>query len=161
MTSIHLNDLVLTLYHGANRDAALSGTPHVVEGLSDSATQVSFENIDIYSSIVRAPDGTTEAFTTGNTGGPVSFEFMASSPSVKWFLDRIAEIKTGARVEVYGVSVNNATGLTVSLHRGYINSGPIAPSYGTDGLSRMTFTITFQDIAANTAGMMAQSAGRG
>lgn len=154
MTEIHPKDLVFTLTHGANEGSARSSTPHLVTGLSDSTTAVTFPSLDVYSNISEGMGGTIEAFSTGNTGGPVQIELMATSPTAKWFFDRISEIKDGQKTEIYGTLINNATGLISNIKRGYILNATPTPSYGSDGLSRLTFTIQTQDISVNTGGFI-------
>ena len=154
MTNINPKDLVFTLTHGANASAADASTPHLVSGLSDSTTAVTFPSLDVYSNISEGMGGTIEAFSTGNTGGEVVIETMATSATAKWFADRISEVKDGQKVEVYGTLINSATGLITNIRRGYILNGTTTPSYGVDGLSRLTFTIRAQDISVNTGGFI-------
>lgn len=144
--TINANNFTATLAQGPRGDTTNS---IVLSGWSDAGAVITFPDLEPYANVREGLDGTAIGTRRRNTGGEVSFEFMSNSPSVKWFQDRFAELNNDEQVEVQGIVVNTATGETCTLADGLLLRGGAFPSFGTDGISAMTFVVRFTNISSN------------
>lgn len=151
MTTIHPNNFVVTLWTGANQD----NNRITLSGWSDAAVVITFPDVELYANIRQGLDGILLGTLNSRFSGDVAFEFMSNSPSVKWFQDRVTELRGGVDVVVNGQVINNTTKEVCNLNHGLLRMGRPFPNFGTDGTSVMPFTIRFADLPADYSNFIA------
>lgn len=155
MVSIHPNNFVVTLWTGNAENVSNRIT---LSGWSDSATVITFPDVELYANIRQGLDGVLQGTLNSKFSGDVVFEFMSSSPAVKWFQTRVAELRSGEDVEIHGEVINSVTREVISMNQGLVRMARAFPNFGTDGTSVMPFTVRFSDLPADYSDFIASLA---
>ena len=130
-----------------NATVVLNGV--TIEGWSEDTDALMLPTIE-YATVKRGADGKLQASSTGNFGGPIEFKLLATSPSTKWFEQKISsQLRGGAPATFEGSIHDRINNTTLRLSRGVLTNAPPGPSLGMGDAASMTFTVDFETIMPN------------
>ena len=125
---------------------------HTVGGWSEDTDALTLPDAFEFASVRRGATGDMAAFSTGDTGGPVTLKLLPNSPSVPFFMNQVTRILVERAVVIWDGSVKHSrTGASVTLKRGILISGPVWYQMGKGEASNLTFNWEFEEIIPDFA----------
>ena len=122
---------------------------HTVTGWSDDSDALTMP--DEYSpyNIRYGADGELAAFRTGRKGGEVTIKVLPTSPTARYFIQQMENIRRnpGAEVNFNGTVRNTgAVPFTVHLRDGVLMTAPMGYTMGAGDVANRMFTFAFEEI---------------
>lgn len=120
-----------------------------LSGFSEEENAIEIPEITL-ANVKYGADGRMITSSTGTKGGPVTFRFLFTSPSVIFLNDLAEQQKKGAIIVYNCVIVSHSTGLKAELKRGSMLTYPFMPTLGKGSVGSAVYGFSFEECISVT-----------